>query len=270
MPNEDLDAGLADVTAAVDSGPSDGDIDAMVVVSSVDCHEFDPNDPASLQVLGLTQQTASDVQLVFSGRECKPIYLSPALTAECDGSEPISVQSTLQFEGTLFVMERQGGFTLNDGQLLYKAVKGSCGEFPETQIKAIGLKFKPAGLSDSDIQVKLESGDYGELLARVHIWTGEGSVQTIEGHEIIKLLANQQALISQGGKVLETIEFDPGRQHESVPATEGDKQTEVPHSGNRGCDTTPSLSHGIDPIMIAVLILLMGRGFQDKIRKLMQ
>lgn len=268
---EDFDAGLQTQDATDAMLAYDADVDTFVVTvpKAVDCNEFDPNDPASREIFGLTEETAQDVQLILSGQDCRPIFMSPALTEECDVDGPIPVESTLQFEGTLLFLARSKGYNLKDGEMLYKAVKGACGSFPDAQVKAVGLKFKAIGLSDAEIQVKLENGQYGDILARVHVWTGEGAVETIEGEEVIRLLANQQALVASDGQVQEVIEFDPNRSGEPAISSNEEKNVGVPHKGDKGCHTTPALPTGIDPIMAAVLLLLVARGTRGKVKKLL-
>lgn len=252
-----------DATTPDAGGPSDAAVDALVMaIPHLDCTEFTP------EVFGLTTETAQNVQLVLSGKECRPIYLSPRVTEECGDQEIFPVNSKIQFEGTLLVMEKPAGFTLQEGQLLYTAVQGACTRFPEAEVRAIGFKFKPMGLSDAEIQLRIENGTYGELLARVHIWKGEGKVETIEGEEIISLLAGQQALISQDGTVQERIDFTPpGNGQSADPGSK--KKVSVP-PGDKGCNTTPALPGGLDPVMSAILLLLLGRNLQGKIKELLK
>lgn len=270
---DDLDAGK-DASVATDAGPKDATVDApvdafIVAVRNHHCEEY------SAEAFGLRGEIASRVQLVLEGPDCKPIFVAPAVSEQCGPEGPIPVNSKIQFEGTLLILEDPQGFQLDKGQMLYTAVQDACGRFPDVEVRSIGLKFKATGLTDAEIQTRLEEGKYGEVVARVHVWTGEGVVETFEGEEIAHLLAGQQAVVNKEGEILQIADFDPegpGRNEIETPlpampnGDQPDKKVGVSH---KGCEAVPGKVSGLDPLMGAIALLLVTRRAQKALSRIL-
>ncbi len=171
----------------------------------------------SPEALGLSDEVAKEVAAVLSG-DCKPIYLRADVEKEgCDIPEVVPVQTNVRFNGTMYVLANEGGYDLQQGQMLYNAFRDVCGEYPDVTMKAIGIEFKPTAKDSPTImQARIEPSDLGELLLRVHIWQGNGQVSSIDGQTFLDLAYGAQILLKSeqdgGLKVLEAFSIQPPNQ----------------------------------------------------------
>lgn len=259
---DDLDAGSTAEPHTQDATH----IDALVVgASNYSCEQFSPEE------LGLSAEIAEQVTMVFSGNDCAPIYLKEGITQGCELPEVIPVKSNVRFEGTMFVLEKQGGYSLHQGQMVYEAFSELCGKFPEMQIKAIGIELKPTGLSDAEIQARLEQGQFGDLLLRVHIWKGE-AVLSLDGDTFLNLTTGMQVLVDKDLNILEAFSIatpdnlSTPLQTSEPPVTKDTE--EIPKSTPAGCSVPGTIDKKVPdlaPLFAIVTILLVGRYFREKI-----
>lgn len=263
MPEGDgLDAysGISDVATASDATVH---ADAIgVLAQGLKCDKFQPEE------LGISPETAAQVKFALKGDGCPPFYMAPELTEGCAVPDVVPAESYGKFDGTLFVMENDGGYDLQSGQMVIHEFEGICGKFPNTTIKALGIEMKPINESEAKIQARIETGDVGDLLLRVHIWTGDAKVISIEGDQFIELTQGMQVLLDQNFNILEAMQTQV--QETSIPIdAEGESEQtsasqEVPSGG---CDASgqPLSPHQLDALMVLIAIMALGRAVKAQV-----
>lgn len=214
------------------------------------CESFNPED------FGLSDEVAGKVAYVLQGPSCKPVYVHPDLQQQgCDVPDIVPVHSNITFDGTMYVLANEGGFDLQEGQLLYKAFKDVCDQYPQASVKAIGIELKPSAKDSPTIfQAKIEPSDLGELLLRVHIWQGDGQVFSLDGQTFLDLTFGEQVLldVSHGGfNVLEAFSVAPPEKTSAelkVEAPSNNDSATSAYSQDPGCSAPRGIPHSPDTL----------------------
>ena len=250
------DAGSAEdtgVTPDAQTQPDTQTIDGVVIgVKDRVCQYFTPEE------WGLPADTERP-DLIISGDGCG-IYVVPA--TDCEGlPDVIDVQSHVQFNGTMFVYEKK--LTLQEGEMLYKAFRGGCNDFPDTSVRAIGIELKPDGMDEAQIQAKLQEGNLGELLMRVHIWEGDSHL-AMNGEDFISLVTGMQVLVDSGGNIREFHNFNEPIAAPDAGETQGSTGVPKEEPAPGGCSTTNS-ANSLDWIFAVVAIMTIGKMIRNRI-----
>jgi|GEM_PF-2095448 len=261
---------MADTIETQLDSSADFHADMMVVgVEGQQCETFDP------EALGLSQDVASQIAYVMEGHDCKPVYIHPDLVAEgCETSDVVPVNTNFRFDGTMYIMANEGGYDLQQGQLLYNAFKDSCNKYPSTAVKAIGVELKPTAKDGfTEMQARVEQGDLGELLLRVHIWKGDGQVFSIDGQTFLDLVAGDQVLITRDLKVLNAASVNPPGESITAGAnigsldSIGNNPQASAYAANPGCSVPngqpPHSAETLTPIFALVAALVIGRSLRQ-------
>lgn len=247
------------------AGP-DRDMDALVIgMPDYTCEEFSP------EVFNLKEEFGQQVKLVWSGGSCKPIRLAPKLTEDCAPPDIIDMPSNLQFNGTMVVFEKGGGYNLKEGEMIYQAFKGPCGEFPVSEVRAIGIKLKPHGFSEAEIQAKIETGDFGELLARIHIWNGNAQLVSFDGEEFLDLVAGMQVLVDKNLNIHEAFQWkpEPGEDVSSSEyASDASMVNTMIHNPKNagGCQAETRAVPNMDVLVTTIGVLMIARALRAGIK----
>lgn len=284
MPEE---SEILDASTPTDAGGDAATMDAMAIaIPGYKCTEFGPDQFAEL---GISQEIAAKVAMVIDGQTCAPIWVAPRLSDECAIPEAIPMQSRVQFEGMIFVLEDEGGIDLQQGQLLYKAFNTPCDLFPNKDVKALGIQLKPVdqtGLSEAEIQVRIEEGDLGELLVRVHIWQGDTQVLSMTGDEFLNLTTGMQVLLDpesfelleafstakpdSGMTEIQTEEQPtalPGEVPEPPQSTETKAGTEVSDGGCNITDVGSKKPMDLGPLFTVIGTIMLAKAIGAVVRK---
>lgn len=190
-------------------------IDALVIAApSKQCDTFDPT------AFGLTAEMAQKVQMVISGDKCLVQMPDPTCTPEQQAAFNKSI-SQLRFDGTVLVMGKDGNtYSLADGKAIFKSVI-ECNKMPDVDFRAIGVQIKPTGLNDAEVMAQIEQGNFGQFLARIHIFAGEAEVYSIDGDIFMHLYAGDQVLLDpESLQVLEA--FNAAQAGFNRPDTDSD------------------------------------------------
>ncbi|HRW98772.1 MAG TPA: hypothetical protein P5280_04745 [Cyclobacteriaceae bacterium] len=239
-------------------------LDGMVIgVSGEVCERFSP------EAWGLSREIASQVKMVLSGNGCPIIYLAPDIL---DCGEPIpqilKANSVVKYDGTMFVLDQEGGYDLQEGQMLFESFAEICHEHPSTSVKAIGITLKPQG-DEALMQARIEQGDYGELLARVHIWTGDARLVSMDGEDFLNLTAGMQVVVDQHLNIKEAYMMMNGMDDaDDVDADAGQAYTAQSEYGG-GCNSVPvrpnSVGQYLDTVTPLIIAMVLGRVFRAKV-----
>ncbi len=247
------------------AGP-DRDMDALVIgMPDYTCEEFSP------EVFKLKEEFGQQIKLVWSGGSCKPIRLAPKLTEDCVPPDVIDMPSNIQFNGTMVVFEKGGGYNLKEGEMIYHAFRGPCGEFPGSEVRAIGIKLKPHDFSEAEIQAKIETGDFGELLARIHIWNGNAQLVSFDGEEFLDLVAGMQVLVDKDLNVIEAFKLkseegeDVSGSNNASDASTINSVIQNPETAG-GCQAEARTVPNLDLLVTTIGVLMIARALRAGIK----
>lgn len=266
-----------DVLEGGDDVGASGTIDAMYVgLEGVHCKEFDPS------TFGISEEVARDIWFVLEGDGCRPIFLTPELTEDCKLPSIIPVESNVKFDGTMFVLAKDKGYNLSEGQMIYNAFEGVCGKFPNASIKAVGIELKPLEGREAQIQARIEKGDLGGVLARVHIWTGNARLISLDGDTFLDLSSGMQVLVDSELNIHASHQFGDGNADSANSSngkglgiedvSKGDEPEEdadlveyrsVPGNCNSS-NRSENLDAKMDGLTALILVLVLGRLFRSQ------
>ena len=108
---------------------------------------------------GIETGAIKGLKLVKVGN-CPPHFLPESLDEDCDVPDVVEVQSYYVQDGVVFVLVNK--HDLQQGQLLYNALKGVCGSFAKAKVAVMGIVMEP--LTDpTEVQGRTENGPLGNL-----------------------------------------------------------------------------------------------------------
>ncbi len=244
----------------------------IIAVGASGCETMDP------AVFGLTGEFKDKVQMVISGDRCEI-----QMPEDCSAEEAASITeyaSRLRFDGTMMIMGEDGKtYNLEEGKAFYKQVV-ECNTVPNVDIKVIGLSIKPTTLESAEIMYEIEQGNIGQFLARIHIFSGDAKVYSLDGEQFMQLYAGDQVLIDPAVLSAVNTGFKPVDNYDDADVHSGDfdgsgDATPVPGYKSSlgvvdaGCTTSPK--HAISPdamgaIFSVVFVMVMTAKYKERLK----
>ncbi|MBT4917500.1 hypothetical protein HON58_03615 [Candidatus Peregrinibacteria bacterium] len=229
----------------------------------------DEREPGNLDIPG---NIANSIKMVMTGDGCAPIFFEPALAKFCEKNpDLVPVKSHAKYDGTMYVLNDGEGYDLAKGDMIYRAFTDACGNYPGDTVKAMGIQLKPTGLNQAQIQAKIEQGEIGEFLLRVHIWEGEGQLISMTGEEFLDVSAGMTVLMDKDFNIRDFQQLTAAAKQDGQLMIDGEQDDEASDTyasegAPGGCDASgqPMTPQQLDGLMAIVMVFALARAFRAK------